>query len=115
MSPLAQFNRLPTLIKGAITVTAALLSLVGGVWAIDDRYVDQLEVVASLKQLDQALQQRMDDFEQTQKVKELQQSTERYYKLKRMQRMYPDDPELVEDISMAKEKKEQLETDLNIQ
>lgn len=115
MSPLQTFNRLPGLVKGAIAVTASLLTIVGGVWAIDDRYVDQVEIVQSLQQLDQSIQQRMDDFEQTQKVKELQQVTERYYQLKRMQRMYPDEVELAEDLTNAKQKKESLEQELNIQ
>ena len=115
MSPIQKFKSLSTLLKTVITVAAALLTLVTGVWAIDDRYVDQVEIVQSLQQLNQSIQQRMDDFEQTQKVKELQQVTERYYQLKRMQRMYPDEVELAEDLTNAKQKKESLEQELNIQ
>ena len=114
MSPIEKIKKWPTYVKAGIGIAATLLSLVGGVWAIDDRYVDQVEIVSSLKSLDNAIQLRMDNLERTQDLKELQAVTDEYYKIKRMMKMYPDDQELKEDFERVKSRRISLQIKLGV-
>jgi len=113
MSPIKQFNNLPGTIKSAIAIGVSLLTFVGGVWAFDDRYVDQGEAITTLKQYNMQIQQQIAGQEQEFKARELERLTEQYYLLKRMSRMYPDDQELLEELEIVKERRERMRESLN--
>lgn len=112
MSPIKQFNKLPTYAKVAAGILTFLITFTGAVIAIDERYVDQVEIVSSLQQYDQKVQQQIQGQALQFKMWELEQMTDQYYQLKRLQRMYPDDAEITDELEAVKERRDKLKEEL---
>ena len=115
MSPAEKFRGLPSYIKMGIVGFITVMSFVGGVWAIDDRYVTQQEVVASLQTYDTKVQSQIQQIEKDNKMKDYSNLTDQYYQQKRMMNMYPDDQELRQDFERIKQRREELRKELHLQ
>jgi hypothetical protein len=83
--------------KLVVTTIVGIVSVFGSVWAIDDRYVDQQEIVATLQQYDASIQQRMANYESGNNLRDYNHLTESYYRLRRLLRQNPGDQELREE------------------
>ena len=114
MSPIQQIRNLPSTVKAAIAITGTILTLVTGVWAVDDRYVDQKEAVQTLEQYNMQVQQQISDQQKQFQMWELERLTEQYYQLKRLQRMYPDDTEIGQELNATQNRRDNLKEQLGL-
>jgi hypothetical protein len=114
MSPVSSFKKLSTEVKVGLAIISALFGIVTGVWAVDDRYVDQSEIVQTLEQYDASIQKRMDEYEKDNQIKDYNRLTDQYYQHKRLKGMYPDDVEIREEFDSIKSRRESLGQELGL-
>ena len=100
-------------IKGIIAAISIVLTIVGAIWAMEDRYASDKDVANSLQILDQRIQYQITDVKRTIIQKELSYITEQYYKLKKLAIDHPDDLELQLEFDELKVKREHLKDQLN--
>lgn len=113
MSIIQKMMKLPNYIKAVAAVIGFSLSLVGAVVAMEDRYVSDKEAASSLQMLNQKLEYDIKDLRDTITRKELSYIQDQYYKLKGLLVKHPDDLELKIEFEEIKNKKLQLEKELN--
>lgn len=118
MSPREKFNKLPTKLKVGLGIAATIVTLVSGVVtaaiAVDERMVDQNELIQTIEQYDLKVQQQIKNIEKDSKMRDYNRITERYYSLKRQQRMYPDDEEIAAELEEVKAQREKLKIELKL-
>ena len=82
---------------------------------MDDRYVDVQEASSSLQAFDTRIQQQITLQDNQLKMWQYDAATEEYYRLKRLQRMYPDDLELQDELKISKERRDDLKIKLKME
>jgi len=120
MSPIQKINNLSNYVKAIVAVVSFCFTVVGVVWALDNRYVSNEEAAKSLELFQQKLQyensileSKIEDLHKTMTRKELSYVQEQYYKLKNLLVQHPDDAELKIEFEELKAKKSRLESELN--
>jgi hypothetical protein len=96
------FSNISMSTKMASSTILAVCGIVGGVWAFDDRYIDQDEIVASLTGYDKQIQQRITNLERDGMYRDYLRLTERYYQLRHQLAENPNNMELREELEWVK-------------
>ncbi len=114
MSPIESFNSLSTKVKAFVATGATLATLVGAVWAVDDRYVDQTEAIQTLEQYDLRVQTQIGQLERDAKVKDYTYLTDSYYQKKALLEKTPNDLELLDEYYNIKDRRQRLGVELGL-
>jgi len=106
------FAMLPSWIKYATTIISLIVTLGGGLYAMDDRYVSDKEAAQSLQNFDMKMKQELNKIELQMMSNQLENITTEYYKHKQMIRAYPSDQELKEEFEVLKERRTEIKKEI---
>lgn len=92
------FNSIPSYLKYATTIVSLIAALAGGIYAMEDRYVNQAEISKSLEMFNIKVQNDLDHIELQILQSRYDNLTTEYYRSKQLSKAYPGDEELKEEI-----------------
>jgi len=107
------FALLPSWIKYATTIISLVVTLGGGLYAMDDRYVSDKEAAQSLQSFDNKIQHDLTKIQLQILQSELESVTDSYYKHKHLMKVYPDDQELEDELILIKERREKIKEEIS--
>ena len=100
------------------TIKLAAMAIVCGigiftsVWAIDDRYVDEREIVASLKDYNREVNIRIEKLQRQNLQTQYNDITDRYYRLQSLIAQHGPVPALVAELDWVEKRREELRKQL---
>lgn len=92
------FDSIPSYLKYVTTVVSLIAALAGGIYAMEDRYVNQAEISKSLEMFNIKVQNDLDHIELQILQSRYDNLTTEYYRSKQLSKAYPGDEELKEEI-----------------
>lgn len=103
---------LTSTLKLAAMAVVCGIGIFTSVWAIDDRYVDEQEIVASLERYNYEVNSRITNLQRQNLHNEYNYQTDRYYRLKSMIEIYGGTKELVDELKWVEKRREELKKQL---
>jgi len=98
----------PAWIKYTTSILTLVVTLAGGIYAMEDRYVSDDDAAKSMMNFDLKIQQDFDKIQLQILQNELENTTQTYFKHKQLIRAYPDDIELKDELVELKERREEI-------
>jgi len=108
-------NNLPLTIKYFAAAITFMITLCGGIYAMEDRYVDQTEIAQSLDMFNLKMKTDIDKLSLQIQQDRLENVTTEYYRLKQLIRLYPDDSELKDEFEQVKERRLEIKRKIDQQ
>lgn len=93
------FDSIPSYLKYATTIVSLIAALAGGIYAMEDRYVNQAEISKSLDMFNLKVQNDLDHIELQILQSRYDSLTSEYYRTKQLIKAYPEDGELKNEIN----------------
>ena len=93
------FNSIPAYLKYVTTIISLIAALAGGIYAMEDRYVNQAEISKSLDMFNLKVQNDLDHIELQILQSRYDSLTSEYYRTKQLIKAYPEDGELKNEIN----------------
>jgi len=101
-------NNLPITVKYLASAITFFITLCGGIYAMEDRYVNQSEIAQSLDMFNLKMKTDIDKLSLEIQQDRLENVTIEYYRIKQLIRLYPDDQELKDEFEQLKNRRSEI-------
>jgi len=104
---------IPTYLKYITTIVSLVAALAGGIYAMEDRYVNQQDISKSLDMFNLKVQNDLDHIELQVLQSRYDNLTSEYYRMKQLNKAYPEDAELKDEMNYTYSERVKIKEKIN--